>query len=255
MGRYRTGKILGQGGFGTVFEGYDMENHQPVAIKFIPTNNVLHWVYRGGERIPQEVDMLLSAKSVSGAVKIIDYWPEQTNYVIVMERPVLCEDLLSYVQSHGTFTETEAIELFARIVNTLFQLHCIGIAHRDIKPENILLDLTGSHRIPYPLIIDFGCASRYKAGKNSRLPSFQGTVIYAPPEWLSHRQIFGQEWDVWGLGILLLYTLFGHSFGGWFEGGVDKSRISTDLYSLLERVLCTNPYERISLTQICTTLY
>ena len=43
--RYRVGKVLGKGGFGTVYSGWRMSDGAPIAIKQIARNKITNFEY------------------------------------------------------------------------------------------------------------------------------------------------------------------------------------------------------------------
>ena len=83
----------------------------------------------------------------------------------------------------------------------------LHVLHGDVKDENVLMDLdTGTARL-----IDFGSGSWSPASPTppsasspSLYTEYEGTRVYAPPEWLLHRQYSGE--DRWHTVIITTTT-------------------------------------------------
>ena len=56
--RYEDGKIIGKGGFGTVFEGRRKCDGKPVAIKEVTKNRISKWGTLNGIIVPMEIKLL-----------------------------------------------------------------------------------------------------------------------------------------------------------------------------------------------------
>ena len=71
----------------------------------------------------------------------------------------------------------------------------LHVLHGDVKDENVLMDLdTGTARL-----IDFGSGSWAPVSSTSSASpalytEYEGTRVYAPPEWLLHKQYSGEDW-------------------------------------------------------------
>ena len=87
-----------------------------------------------------------------------------------------CLDLFDYISERDYLQEIEAREFFRKIVNIVSDIESSGVVHRDIKDENIIVDLETKEL----KIIDFGASGLLREGNYH---SFEGTIVYAPPEW------------------------------------------------------------------------
>merc|ERR1719391_1731403 len=71
---YRVGAVLGKGGFGIVYAGVRSKDRREVAIKHVARNKVEHWANLNGKRVPLELKLLHSVQSVSGVIRLLDFF-------------------------------------------------------------------------------------------------------------------------------------------------------------------------------------
>ncbi|XP_059214456.1 serine/threonine-protein kinase pim-2-like [Centropristis striata] len=206
--------------------------------------------------VPLEVLLMLRVAGGPGslgkhaAVTLLDWYDLGTEVLLVMERPVPCEDLLTYLDNNnGVLREDQAKNIMKQLVEAAVNMHSLGVFHGDIKAENILVDLSSD--VPRVRIIDFGCGCLVK--KMPYLSSF-GTIAYIPPEfhWLGTYE--AEPSTVWQLGTLLYELVCSDKSFTTLEILQKKISINTELSKdckdLLKVCLAVNPQEHGTLEQI-----
>jgi len=211
--KYTTCSLLGKGGFGAVYAGYRNSDHFPVAIKVINKNRIMSAATTDNEhRIPMEVALMKITNHIDGVIKLIEYFELPDCFMLIMERMMITKihasgrdiktsssnvkDLFDFISDNGPLKEDVAKKIFRQIVDALQKIHAAGVIHRDIKDENILID-TQTHKVK---IIDFGSGAMLH---DEVYTDFDGTRVYAPPEWIKFRRYRADGLTVWSLGILL----------------------------------------------------
>lgn len=105
--------------------------------------------------------------------------------------------------STKVFGIDEAINIFNQILRGVDVIHRNKIVHRDLKLENIFVRKTEKQGLVCK-IGDFGLARFVEMTANSNC----GTQNYMAPEILKSIP-YGQEVDIWSMGVLLYYMFFG----------------------------------------------
>ena len=149
---------------------------------------------------------------IAGVIKLIEYFELPDCFMLVMERMMTTKvqssgrdiktsssnvkDLFDFISDNGPLKEDVAKKIFRQIIDAVQKIHAAGVIHRDIKDENILID-TQTHNVK---IIDFGSGAMLH---DEVYTDFDGTRVYAPPEWIKFRRYRADGLTVWSLGILL----------------------------------------------------
>lgn len=190
--RYIVGKVLGFGGFGVTYLGWDVKLEQKVAIKEYFPNEFctrVHGeenlsIYSGSKREQFESGMnkflseskcLSKLIDVEGIVKIQDCFEKNNTAYIVMEY-LEGQTLKELLEEKKKLDVEEAISVIKPILQALDIVHKEGIIHRDIAPDNIFITKEGQIKV-----IDFG-ASRFATTKHSKSLSVILKPGYSPEE-------------------------------------------------------------------------
>jgi len=204
---------LGRGGFGTVYAGFRNADNLPVAIKMVqksrtqmvrvpkPNRQIVEEPEEAAFfKIPLEVALMRRVDHVEGVISLIDYFELPDCFLLIMERighsAHSCKDLFDFISDSGPLKEDLARHIFKQVVETVADCHNAKVIHRDIKDENILID-TKTNKVK---LIDFGSGAKLH---EDIYTDFDGTRVYAPPEWIKFRRYKGDGLTVWSLGILL----------------------------------------------------
>jgi serine/threonine protein kinase len=200
FGRYEVVKVLGSGGFGTVYLGHDRQLDRPVAIKS----------HRADRAISQEIlnEFLHEARRLAklrhpGIVAVHDFGADG-GHVFIISDYVEGITLSDRLESQP-ITWQESVRIIAALADALAHAHALRIVHRDIKPANIILTPDGK-----PVLVDFGLGlddSELDGGKRGLIA---GTPAYMSPEQASGRghRIDGRT-DIYALGVVLYELLTG----------------------------------------------
>jgi serine/threonine protein kinase len=260
-GRFSIRRRIGAGGMGVVYEAYDRERRQPVALKkllgtdataiirikheFRALADVVHPnLVRLYELIGEEDDWFFTMELIDGA--------DFLNYVRGRRASILADSTTEHpttekstlIGEHDQPFEQEPPRLETRAENvvvdyetlrrTLRQLaegvaalHDTGKLHRDLKPSNVLV--TPAERV---VVLDFGLATDI-ATYEKKL-TFGGTPAYMAPEQIAEQPATDAS-DCYAMGVMLYEALTG---GLPFTG---------NFYSMLMQKRTTDPKPPIEL--------
>ena len=217
--RYIIGRVLGAGGFGVTYIGWDGKLERKVAIKeYFPAefstripNHSMMTVFDGdrGEqfrdgmkKFVEEARRLAKFQEEPGIAKVFDSFEENDTAYIIMEF-LDGETLASYLHKEGSIPENLAVDMLRPIIHSLQTVHAEGIIHRDIAPDNIFLTKTGEIKL-----IDFG-AARYATTTHSRSLTVIVKPGYSPEEQYRSRGDQGPHTDVYALASTLYKMITG----------------------------------------------
>lgn len=211
-GRYRLGRVLGEGGFGVTYLEKDALLEVKVAIKeYFPAQlisrgpgspEVVRYAdadglfEKGRERFLQEARALAKMEKLKEIVGVSGYFQENGTAYIVMEL-VEGETFTALAERQGgRMPGGQLLGLVEPLLLSLGRMHSLGLIHRDISPDNLMLE-DGAVRL-----LDMGSAKE-TLGEGGRTATVLLKHSYAPLE-----QYLGREQGPWTDVYALCATLY-----------------------------------------------
>lgn len=186
VGRYRIGSLIGAGGAGAVYAGFDEALDRAVAMKFLSRQRLgdRERVFREARAAsalnhPHIVTIHEVVEDEDEAAIVMELVDGQTMRQRLVERPAL----------------TGALDWCRQLAHALTAAHANGIVHGDMKPENVMIRADG-----YVKLLDFGLAQGGRLSQRTADP-FAGTLRYLSPEqWQGG--IASANADIFALGVM-----------------------------------------------------
>lgn len=214
--KYVLGTILGQGGFGITYIGWDLVLGGRVAIKEFfpsgqagrnPANGAVFWYCTPEAKASRNSGMALCLKearkmsllqNIPGVAHVMDVFQENDTAYIVMEY-IPGRTLKAYVEKNGPLSWPQIQQIFLPALETMRQVHLAGVIHRDLSPDNLMLLSDFSVKV-----LDLGAA------KDTTVGSFTSSVRvakggFSPPEQYFQRGCSGTWTDVYSMSATIYY--------------------------------------------------
>ncbi len=206
--RYQIISLLGQGGMGSVYRGFDTALDRPVAVKQLRPGVAADATTTAAiEQQFEREAKILAALTQPNLPRVTDYFTDDNVPYLIMDyiEGDTLSDLLK--QKPNGFPENQVLNWADQILSALEYIHQHGVIHRDIKPGN--LRLTPDGRI---FLVDFGLSKSLQSEHPDTATMMRGvgTAEYAPPEQydstLGHTDARA---DIYSLGATLYHLLVG----------------------------------------------
>lgn len=205
LGQYELREVLGAGGMGIAYRGYQRNLEREVAIKILFPGLAAEAGYT--ERFYREAKTAASLEHAH-IVPVYDYGMQGTISYVVMRLLVggTLEDRMTRRAEQNLALPSlgEVSRLLTQLASALDYAHHRGVIHRDIKPANVMFDDQG---VSY--ITDFGIAKLLESSTSyTSTGSPIGTPLYMPPEqWRS--ETLTPAADQYALAITIYQLLTG----------------------------------------------
>ncbi|MFL6263329.1 MAG: tetratricopeptide repeat protein [Thermoanaerobaculia bacterium] len=146
VGTIRIHKLLGEGGMGSVYAGFDERLRREVALKAVRTDALTS---NGRSRLLSEA-RVLSRLNHPNICSIHDFIPGEPADFLVLE--LIRGKTLREAIQRG-IDPAARLGVAERIADALVAAHAQGIIHRDLKTSNVMLTWDGGVKV-----LDFGIA-------------------------------------------------------------------------------------------------
>ncbi len=268
---YRIISMLGHGGMGVIYRGYDLNLEREVAIK------VLRHEHADNPRI---VERFLGESLIKSSLQHPGIAPVYARGICADGRPFYTMKLIEgqtfsrMLSESGKPTNFGLLRIFSHVCHTMAYAHSKGIVHLDLKPSNIMIG-------DYDLVrvIDWGLARhigspeleasehefRMEYSLSSDASDTQSGCIRGTPAYMAPEQARGElldaRTDVFALGAILCEILsgnpiyradrpqdiLGHAIRGATSSAIDQlanRKTAQWLIGLVTRCLAPNPNDR-----------
>lgn len=152
VGSIRIHHLLGEGGMGAVYAGYDERLQREVALKVVRFDSL---TLNGRSRLLSEA-RILSRLNHPNICAIHDFVSGEATDFLVLE--LIHGTTLREAITRGIAPEAR-LGVAERIAEALVAAHAQGVIHRDLKPSNVMLT-----RDDQVKVLDFGIARRGRGG-------------------------------------------------------------------------------------------
>ena len=219
-GKYLVGDVLGRGGFGITYIGFDLSLESRVAIKeYYPSGaamrregeSELYWSssykFRSSREdaknyFLKEARKMARVENIPSVVRVRETFLANETAYIVMDY-VEGETLKARLRREGPMTYTACYALLRPMMQDLCKIHRQGVIHRDISPDNIMIQGDGSVKL-----LDLGAAK--DLNKHSDEVSVPvGKNGYSPMEQYLNNGRIGPWTDVYALCATIYYACYG----------------------------------------------
>jgi len=208
--RYRIHRFVARGGMGEVYDAFDRDLHERVALKTVLSTSVDS--FRAVRRLRAEVQLAhrVSHPNVCRIYDLGTHVLANGAFLNFLTMEFIDGESLRARIERGKVTPDESVAIARQLLLGLSAAHAAGILHRDFKSENVMLRSTRDAP-PSAVIMDFGLASpidtdaaRLTSGANGLV----GTPCYMSPEQLEGATLSAAS-DLYSFGVVWFEMLTG----------------------------------------------
>jgi serine/threonine-protein kinase len=198
--RYELRDVVGRGGMGTVYRGYDRLLRRAVAIKALGYFDLDEPSALARFRREAEIASQLDHSHI---VRTYDVVHDDGGGVAIVMELITGPDLGRLVRQRGPLPPGDVAQLGQRLASALTYLESKGVIRIDLKPSNIIM-----HPARGPVMIDFGIARWERGAALTASGLIIGTPAFMAPE-QAGGDTADRRSDIYALGLVLFFCLTG----------------------------------------------
>lgn len=242
---------LGEGGFGTVWEGFDMLLERPVAIKELPVEGDLS---DAGDALREA---RASARLNHPAIVSLYEMIVEDDRVYMISELVHGRTLADLIDEQ-MLSDADIGGIANGLCEALEHAHAHGVVHRDVKPGNVMITSTwlegaAGWRAQPAKLMDFGIASI--AGSETGRGPHAGSHGYVSPEQEAGQPATPAS-DVYSLALVLFECFSGAPPRDGRRARLRRARpdLPAELATCIDRCLEQDPELRPELRELVSEL-
>ncbi|KAI8528676.1 hypothetical protein RHMOL_Rhmol12G0166000 [Rhododendron molle] len=194
-GNFNSEKELGDGGFGTVYQG-KLKDGRDVAVKRLYEHN-----FKRMEQFMNEVEILARLRHIN-LVSLYGCTSRHCRELLLVYEYVPNGTVADHLHGNrakpGSLSWTTRLSIAVETASALTYLHYSDVIHRDVKTNNILLDNNFCVKVA-----DFGLSRLFPTNVTHVSTAPQGTPGYVDPEYHECYQLTDKS-DVYSFGVVLI---------------------------------------------------
>ena len=228
-GRFQLKEIIGSGGLGDVYRGWDHHLERQVAVK-----RVRMQVAQNDRRLAEQTwreAMTTACLQHPNIVTIFDYGIDQAGAYVIME--LIEGETLESALTRGPLQFEDFRRFAQQSLEGILAAHALDLIHRDLKPGNFMIARTSDSPLFTVKILDFGLAKYLDTPQPQSMDHFNslmGSIHYMAPEQFQ-RLPLDRRTDLYSLGCIFYEAVTGHA-------AFDAPNVS----ELIDAHLKGNPY-------------
>jgi serine/threonine-protein kinase len=207
-GKYRLGRLLGEGGMGAVYEAEHEGLKARVAVKLLSEHGSLD--AKSVARFKREA-RAMGAVRHENVVTVMDTGADEDGIPYLVMELLEGESLAAMLRRERVLTPGLSCWITSQVLAGLGAAHAQGIVHRDLKPGNVFVARMqdGSHKVK---ILDFGISKL--GGDSQTLNVTAEGALVGTPNFMAPEQITGEvppdaRVDLYAVGVLLYRMVTG----------------------------------------------
>lgn len=249
---YRLIHNIGFGGFGSVWQAFDLKSHSDVAIKLLHNDLITSMEHQSRFRCGAKAMKTLKHPNIMSVISDCEENDSDEGIIFYVMKYAPGGDLYRKI-CDKSISEQQMMNIILKVGKAISYAHEMGIIHRDVKPHNILLESDGN-----PLLTDFDLI-RTDARGLTITNAMVGAPLYTDPESLTDDIDMNPKIDIYSLAVTTIEALSERSLSGQalfdrFRDSIDSLTVNESTKSVLTRAVAKQDARFSTMADFCDSL-